>query len=201
MVPFPLRWAKDLTQALPATGTGGADGTRGLRRGRSAQEAQAEMVRMTVQRVGIDPSRQALVILADEDERRLLPILIGLFEAQSIAMAISGEEIGRPLTHDLLLSVIEELGWALDRIEVTKLADRTFYALLHVSRDNQTLTIDSRPSDAIALALRADAPIFVAEEVLVRAQVIDDSAEEEEQDLEKFKDLLEKIDLDEDESE
>ncbi len=159
------------------------------------------MVRMTVQKVGIDPSRQALVILADEDGRRLLPILIGLFEAQSIAMAISGEDIGRPLTHDLLLSVITQLGWRLDRVEVTKLADKTFYALLQLERGGETLAIDSRPSDAIALALRANAAIFVADEVLARAEVIDDSAEQAEQeaeDVQKFRDLLGRIDLGED---
>lgn len=158
------------------------------------------MVRMTVQRVGIDPSRQALVILADEQERRLLPILIGLFEAQSIAMAISGEDIGRPLTHDLLLSVITELGWRLDRIEVTKLADRTFYALLHLVRGDERVEIDARPSDAIAVALRADAPIYVAEEVLERVQLVDEAVEqqeEEEEELQKFKDLLKKINLEE----
>ncbi len=153
------------------------------------------MVRMTVQRVGIDPNRQALVILADEEERRLLPILIGLFEAQSIAMAISGEDIGRPLTHDLLLSVISRSGCELSKIEVTRLADRTFFALLHLEQDGKTIEIDSRPSDAIALALRADAPIFVADEVLAQAQVIDEVVEEDEQELEKFKDLLESVDL------
>ena len=153
------------------------------------------MVEMTVQRVGIDPTRQALVILADAEERRLLPIMIGLFEAQSIAIAISGEDIGRPLTHDLLLSVIEETGSELVRIEVTKLADRTFFALLHIERDGEIIEIDARPSDAIAVALRADAPIFVAEEVLARAQVIDETVEHDEQDLEKFKDLLGSIDL------
>ena len=157
------------------------------------------MVRMTVQRVGIDPSRQALVILADEEERRLLPILIGLFEAQSIAMAISGEDIGRPLTHDLLLSVIEETGSTLERVEITNLAESTFYALLHVSGDDQTIQIDARPSDAIAVALRADAPIFVADQVLSLAQVIDETVEHDEQDLEKFKDLLGNLDLGEDE--
>jgi hypothetical protein len=155
------------------------------------------MVKMTVQRVGIDPNRQALVILADEEERRLLPILIGLFEAQSIAMAISGEDIGRPLTHDLLLSVIAQSGCELSKIEVTKLADRTFFALLYLEQDGRTLEIDSRPSDAIALALRADAPIYVAEEVLAMAQVIDESVEQDEQELEKFKDLLGSIDLEE----
>jgi hypothetical protein len=159
------------------------------------EEAQTLMVEMTVQRVGIDPSRQALVILADEEERRLLPILIGLFEAQSIAMAISGEDIGRPLTHDLLLSVIRDTDSELSRIEITKLADHTFFALLHIEREGGMLEIDARPSDAIALALRAEAPIFVAEDVLSRAQVIDETIEHDEQDLEKFKDLLGTIDL------
>lgn len=159
------------------------------------------MVQMTVQRVGIDPNRQALVILADEEERRLLPIMIGLFEAQSIAMAISGEDIGRPLTHDLLLAIIDETGWELNRIEVTRLEDRTFFALLQVTRDGERLEIDSRPSDAIALALRADVPIFVAEDVLEVAQIVDETVEQSEQDLEKFKDLLGRIELDEDEPE
>lgn len=159
------------------------------------------MVQMTVQRVGIDPNRQALVILADEEERRLLPIMIGLFEAQSIAMAISGEDIGRPLTHDLLLAIIDETGWELNRIEVTRLEDRTFFALLQVTRDGERLEIDSRPSDAIALALRADVPIFVAEDVLKVAQIVNETVEQSEQDLEKFKDLLGRIELDEDEPE
>ena len=158
------------------------------------------MVKMSVQRVGIDPTRQALVILADEEERRLLPIMIGLFEAQSIAMAISGEDIGRPLTHDLLLSVIEETGSELARVDITRLEDRTFFALLHLERDGEILEIDARPSDAIAVALRANAPIFVAEQVLSQAQVIDESVEPDEQDLKKFKDLLGGIDLDEDAS-
>ncbi len=152
------------------------------------------MVEMTVQRVGIDPKRQALVILADAEKRRLLPIMIGLFEAQSIAMAISGEDIGRPLTHDLLLSVIEGTGSELARVEVTRLADRTFFALLHLEREGEMIEIDARPSDAIAVALRADAPIFVAEEVLALAEVVDESVDDE-QDLEKFKDLLGSIDL------
>lgn len=161
------------------------------------------MVKMTVQRVGIDPSRQALVILADEEERRLLPILIGLFEAQSIAMAISGEDIGRPLTHDLMLGVLAAMGATLERIEVTKLEQQTFYALLHVSSDGDTVTIDARPSDAIALALRSDAPIYVAESVLDKAQVIDEGTEsdQDEQEVAKFRDLLDKIQLDEEESE
>lgn len=156
---------------------------------------------MTVQRVGIDPNRQALVILADEQQRRLLPILIGLFEAQAIAMAISGEDIGRPLTHDLMLSIIDQTGWSLERVEITKLADKTFFALLHLEGREGALAIDARPSDAIALALRAQAPIFVAEEVLERAQVIDDAEEQqeqEEQDMARFKDLLGRINLEED---
>ena len=106
-----------------------------------------------------------------------------------------GEDIGRPLTHDLLLSVIHANECELTRVEITRLADQTFFALLHLTRDDDTLEIDARPSDAIALALRADAPIFVAEEVLARAQVIDETVEQDEQELEKFKDLLGSIDL------
>ncbi len=155
------------------------------------------MVRMTVHKVGIHPSQKALVILADDEERRLLPIIIGMFEAQAIAMGISGEDIGRPLTHDLLLSVINELEGELERIEITRLSDTTYYALLHIVRDGERLKIDARPSDAIALALRANCQIYVAEEVLDVAAVVPESVVDEEN-LEKFKDLVDKIDLDED---
>jgi uncharacterized protein len=116
-------------------------------------------------------------------------------------MAISGEDIGRPLTHDLLLSVIDETGSELTRIEITKLAEGTFFALMYLERDGETLEIDARPSDAIAVALRAGAPIFVADDVLAKAQVIDETVEHDEQDLEKFKDLLGGIDLGEEDLE
>jgi len=155
------------------------------------------MVEMRVQRVGIDPQRNAVLILADSEGRRLLPVYIGFYEAQSIALAIAGESIGRPLTHDLLLSVLSALGGHLEEIWITRLVDRTFYAVLRVSAHGRTLEIDSRPSDAVALAVRTGARILVAEQVLAVAQVVDtDADEEEEEEAERFRDLLEHIDFD-----
>ncbi|MCD6360900.1 MAG: bifunctional nuclease family protein [Armatimonadetes bacterium] len=154
------------------------------------------MVEMTVQRVGIDPRRNAVLILADAEGHRLLPIYIGFYEAQSIAMAISGEDIGRPLTHDLLLSVVDALGGRLEEIHITRLVERTFYAILRITVVGEMVEIDSRPSDAVALAVRTGARIMVAEEVLEVAQVIEADAEQEEQEKEKFRDLLEQIQFD-----
>ena len=156
------------------------------------------MVEMTVQRVGIDPRKNAVLILADAEGRRLLPVYIGFYEAQSIAMAISGEDIGRPLTHDLLLSIAEALGGRLDEVHIARLVDRTFYATLRVSTLGRVLEIDSRPSDAVALAVRTGARIMVAEEVLEVAQVIETDAEQEEHDKEKFRDLLEQVEFEDD---
>jgi bifunctional DNase/RNase len=154
------------------------------------------MIEMSVQRVGIDQSRRTLVILADAEGRRLLPIWIGPYEAQSIAMALRREAFERPLTHDLALAIIERLGYELQRVDVTRLEDHTFYGLLGLVRGDELLQIDSRPSDAIALALRAEAKIFVAEEVLEQAQIIDDGGEQEQVDIDKFRDLLHEAQLD-----
>jgi bifunctional DNase/RNase len=159
------------------------------------------MVEMTVQRVGIDPRRNAVLILADADGRRLLPIYIGFYEAQSIAMAIGGEDIGRPLTHDLLLSVIEAVGGRLREVHITSLVDRTFYAALCISAGGRTIQIDARPSDAVALAVRTGGRVLVAEDVLAQAQVVEQGEDEEETDQEKFRDLLGQIKLDDDQLE
>ena len=145
------------------------------------------MVQMFVNRVGLDLQKRAFVVLADTEEQRFLPILIGPFEARAIAMATHtpGE---RPLTHELLGSVIQTMGCSLDRIEITDLKDQVFYALLRLKGSDGTYEIDARPSDAIALALYADAPIFVAEQVLDGTVVL--SAEAEEKEKEEFRDLL-----------
>lgn len=156
------------------------------------------MVEMRVQRVGIDPRRNAVLILADAEDRRLLPIYIGFYEAQSIAMAMSGEDIGRPLTHDLLLSVLEAMEGRLEEIRITRLVDRTFYAVLRVATRGRGLEMDCRPSDAVALAVRTGARIMVAEEVLEVAQVLETDAAQDEQDRERFRDLLEHIRFEDD---
>jgi len=145
------------------------------------------MVQMFVNRVGLDLQKRAFVVLADAEQQRFLPILIGPFEARAIAMATQtpGE---RPMTHELLGSVIRTMGWSLARIEITELKDQVFYAFLRLKGSDGTYEVDARPSDAIALALYADAPIFVAEQVLDGAVVL--SAEAEEQEKEQFRDLL-----------
>ena len=116
----------------------------------------------------LDPNSEApVVILREEQESVFLPIWIGAFEAHAIAMAVEGVEPPRPMTHDLLRSVIEALEAKLIRVEIFALLEGTFHARLVVERgDGQRLEVDSRPSDALALALRLDAPIWAAKEVL-----------------------------------
>lgn len=152
------------------------------------------MVEMVVTRIGMNQHGQALVILGDLQGERLLPIWIGMFEAHAIAIELEGEPFDRPLTHDLFTNVLEALGRRIVKIEVTRLDDRIFYALLHISDGEEVLEIDARPSDAIALALRAEADIYVAEEVLDQAGVlVSDLSDSDE--LTRFKELMEKADL------
>lgn len=128
------------------------------------------MVKMQVYKVGVDPQRRVpFVLLADDDIERLLPILIGPFEANAIITQLQGQDFPRPLTHDLLRSLIEQTGYQLTRIVITALENGTFYALLELEGQGRTLSVDSRPSDAIALALRTRSPIYVAEAVLEEA--------------------------------
>jgi bifunctional DNase/RNase len=129
------------------------------------------MVRMSVYRLGIDPSGRVLLILADEKVTRLLPLVIGQFEARAIAMELAQQRYERPLTHDLLYQVICSLGHRVDHVEVTKLEEGVFFAELNLVGGEDIVKVDSRASDAVALALRAGAPIFVAEEVLEQAAV------------------------------
>jgi len=126
------------------------------------------MVEMELYRIRMDDrGAEQLIVLREKGGRRLLHIVIGIFEADAIKMQVAGVKLPRPLTHDLLRNVIEGLGAHLDRIVIDKLAENTFFAKLVITqKDGEVVQIDSRPSDAIALALRADAPIFVEEEVL-----------------------------------
>jgi uncharacterized protein len=146
------------------------------------------MVPMFVNKVAVDPQGHALVFLTDEENRRLLPIWIGLFEAQAIVAEMRETRFPRPMTHDLLRSVIEATGHTVHQIRITQLQDKTFYAVLDLEGDAGPLEIDARPSDAIALALRTSAPILVAEEVLAEAELPTDRVEEEE--METFRKLM-----------
>ncbi len=110
-----------------------------------------------------------LVLLAEKEGRRVLPISIGMFEAQAIARALEGVDIGRPLTHDLIVNIIRELGGTLEKVIVNDLIDGTFYARLIVKTDEKLHSIDARPSDSIAIAILAKAPIFVSSKVMDEA--------------------------------
>jgi len=149
------------------------------------------MVQMFIHKVALDPQGRALVFLSDADNRRMLPIWIGLFEAQAIVSQMRESKFPRPMTHDLLKAVIEAAGYRVDRVRVTKLEDKTFFALLDLRNDGGSVEVDARPSDAIALALRAEAPIYVAEEVLEEAEIPTERADAEE--VETFRRLMESV--------
>ena len=134
------------------------------------------------------PTAQHLVILKEKEADRYLPIWIGSFEAQAIASKISGNALGRPLTHDLMAAAFGDLGVAVKRIVVTRLADQVFYARLYVKQNGRDLDFDARPSDAIALAVRVECPIFVATDVMESAGIIPDADE-----LEGDKDKVETV--------
>jgi uncharacterized protein len=129
-----------------------------------------EFVEVRLRGLILDPKSEVpVVILRHEQSRQLLPIWIGLFEANAIAVALEQQEPKRPMTHDLLRSALERLDSRLLRIEIHALVNGTYFARLEVERGGKTIEIDSRPSDAIALAVRVGAPIFVARAVLAEA--------------------------------
>ncbi len=120
------------------------------------------MIEMHVKTVTVDQGGGFLVLLTDEEERKVLPIAIGPFEAQSIAMVLQGKKPPRPLTHDLLKSFCESLGGELEKVIITDIRDSTYYAELYLQHKEQPVVVDSRPSDAIALALRCGVNIYMA---------------------------------------
>lgn len=125
------------------------------------------MLEVTVASLGLDKtSSTPVVILKEKDGERLLPIWIGPGEASAIAMELAGVHFARPLTHDLFTAVVRGLGSALVRVLITKVVENTYYASLVFQRDGEFISIDSRPSDSIAIALRADAPIYADESLL-----------------------------------
>lgn len=138
------------------------------------------------------PTNQPIVLLREANGSRYLPIWIGAGEATAIAFALEGVEPQRPLTHDLLRSVVTTLGASVDRVVVTELRDGIYYADLVFRREDGELVVSSRPSDAIALAARTDSPLFVDPAVLEEAGVeIQD--EDEEAEVKRFRDFLEDV--------
>ena len=126
------------------------------------------------------------LVLGEVDGNRRLPIIIGAFEAQAIALELEKIQPPRPMTHDLLRNAIEELGAKIDRILITDLRDATFFAKLHLAHNGNVVEVDCRPSDAMALALRAGAPIFVEESVLEKSANPDDANAREPDRLRKW---------------
>jgi bifunctional DNase/RNase len=140
------------------------------------------------------PSNQPIVLLREDEGQRYLPIFIGPPEATAIVYALQGMETPRPMTHDLFKTVLDEMSMALQQVVITRLDEGTFYAEIELSRDEGSLRISSRPSDAIALAVRYEEPIpiFVAEDVIDEAGVLFEAEEDEEQ-IEQFREFLEQV--------
>jgi bifunctional DNase/RNase len=133
---------------------------------------EAPVIKLKVDRIGLDPQQSsAVVVLKDEAGRRLLPVSIGGFEAQSIAMVLQGIHSARPLTHDLLKAVLDALDVTVSKVLIDDLREQVFYAQITLNVDGRTVEIDSRPSDAVALAVRCKCPIFALEHVLSAAGV------------------------------
>jgi len=138
------------------------------------------------------PTNTPILLLRERDGTRYLPIWIGTPEATAIALALEGIETSRPLTHDLMKTLLDALGADIERVDVTSLDEGTFYAELVIEAEGEELTISSRPSDAIALATRSGAPVFAARDLLDEAGIeIHDDTEEEE--IERFREFLDDI--------
>ena len=168
------------------------------------------MIEVTIASIRVSlMSQNRIVELREEGGDRILPIWIGPFEAESITLQLQGVEVPRPLTHDLLKSIIETLGGEVLHILISGLEKNTYFARIVLDVDGDTMEIDSRPSDAIALGVRVNAPIYVADEVMEQAGLRPEEevhlSDEERQasgqpqsdeDLSAFKDLIEGLDLD-----
>lgn len=165
------------------------------------------MVEVTVESIRVSLiNQQRLVVLRENDSERYLPIWIGPFEAEAITMGLQQTEVLRPMTHDLLRGVIEQLGASVEHIRISDLQDDTFYAQILLRVDGREIEVDSRPSDAIALAVRLEVPIYVAEDVMERAAQVpaaeletggseDDDGDGDEDSLQVFREFIEELDL------
>ncbi len=129
------------------------------------------MIKMELARIIIDEKRQdQVIVLKEKDGERQLPIVIGFMEASSIKIKLTGMEVPRPMTHDLLIQIVESFGGTLERVIIDNLVNNTFHSKLAIkTKEGETKCIDARPSDSIALAVRSKIPIFVADDVLEKS--------------------------------
>jgi hypothetical protein len=151
---------------------------------------------MTIYGVSFDMvGKQPIVLLKTVDGNKFLPIWIGHPEAAAILMKLQGASTPRPMTHDLLSEVLEQMDAKCERVSVTELRDNTFYASITVSMNGSELEIDSRPSDALALAVRTSAPIFAADDVIEESAIEfeDGAPEDQEEVVDKFKEFLDNV--------
>lgn len=131
-------------------------------------------VEMKVSGLTMDPiTNTPIVILKDTEEKKAIPIWIGIFEASAIATEIEKITFSRPMTHDLINEILKVLAVEVQRIEIHDLRNNTFFANIHLCRDGERMVVDARPSDAIAIALRADAPVFVEDRVIEKSRSVD----------------------------
>jgi bifunctional DNase/RNase len=144
-------------------------------------------------RVNMSTNNPVVFLREADGLHRVLPIFIGPAEATAIALALQGIVTPRPMTHDLLKDVLSTLSVGVDRIVITELRDRTFYAEIEMTRNGSSVSVSSRPSDALALAARLRTPIFASEEVLEEAAVAVTEDEDEEEEVERFREFLEGV--------
>jgi bifunctional DNase/RNase len=151
---------------------------------------------MSIKGLMLDPvSNSPIVVLKDEQDKFFLPIWVGIFEANAIALQLENISTPRPMTHDLLRNMIGELDAQVTRVVINDLRDSTFFAQIRIITGGKTLEVDARPSDAIALALRTEAPIFVAQSVLDQAQTISPDGDDPDEKLKKWFEQLGPEDL------
>ena len=152
----------------------------------------SNLVAMSIKGLMLDPvSNSPIVVLKDDDEKFFLPIWVGIFEANAIALQLENITTPRPMTHDLLRNMINELEGEVTRVVINDLRDSTFFAQIRILVGGKTLEVDARPSDAIALALRTEAPIYVAQSVLDQAQTISPEGEDQDEKMKKWFENLE----------
>ncbi|MFQ5542133.1 MAG: bifunctional nuclease family protein [Candidatus Binatia bacterium] len=158
-----------------------------------------DSIEMAVAGLTLDPvTKTPIVLLKDSDNKLNLPIWIGLLEATAMATELEGIKMARPMTHDLLKNVLMEVGVSVNFVEITELKENTYYALVHLKLNGRELSIDSRPSDAIALALRSKSPIYVSKAVLEASSILQQAEEGKDPDFsnvskEKWAEILEKM--------
>ena len=152
-------------------------------------------IEMTIKGLMDDPvTNMPIILLRDSEGQKVLPIWVGIYEANAIALQIENVSTPRPMTHDLLKNVITDLKGSIRKIVVSDLKDNTFFALIYLEVNGETVAIDARPSDAIALALRARAPIFVEESVIDNAKSVESTPDRA--DTERLQKWLESLDAD-----